>query len=362
MWYNTWEDRARIPASPPWGAVLTATGGYGLKSRFCFILLPLLCIAASSVTASAPVSVSQYLALRNKLATRVAINELKADSGSYIGKVFEIRGMLTGCAAKSTSSQGCSIIMSNPDDGSYSVSADTPPTKTPGIELACLVKIGERSSCSLSDLRLVACTFLADLKRVEAAAKPVSDPAPKNASAAARGAQRQAKSTHIISAEELVRIYSRAVKNFNRKLSNGQADTIARSILGFSYRYDVDSRLVCAVILAESHFRIGATSRAGAQGLGQLMPTTAAGLGVNDAYDPVQNIYGSVRYVRSMLDRLCSNKAWSQLTWYDLALALAGYNAGAGAVKKHGGVPPYRETQNYVRRVTSIYKQLCGVK
>ena len=309
------------------------------------------------MTASAPVSVSQYLALCKKLATKVQINELKANSGSYIGKVFEIRGMMTGCL-KSERSKDWSIIMSNPDAGSYSVTADTPPTKTPGIELACLVKIGEKSSLSLSDLRLVACTFLADLKRVEAAAKPVSNPAPKTASAA----QGNAKSTQQISAEELVRIYAKAVKNFNPKLSNGQADTIARSILGFSYRYDVDSRLVCAVILAESHFRIGATSHAGAQGLGQLMPSTAAGLGVNDAYDPVQNIYGSVRYVKSMLDRMSGNKARKDLTMYDIALALAAYNAGPGAVKKHGGVPPYRETQNYVQKVTSIYKQLCGVK
>ena len=116
------------------------------------------------------------------------------------------------------------------------------------------------------------------------------------------------------------------------------------------------------MILAESHFRIGATSRCGAQGLGQLMPSTAAGLGVDDAYDPVQNVYGSVRYVKGMLDRMSGNKAWNDLTWYDLALALAAYNAGPNAVKKHGGVPPYRETQNYVRKVTSIYKQLCGVK
>jgi soluble lytic murein transglycosylase-like protein len=92
------------------------------------------------------------------------------------------------------------------------------------------------------------------------------------------------------------------------------------------------------------------------------MPSTAAGLGVNDSYDPVQNIYGSVRYVKGMLDRMSGNKKWNELTWYDLSLALAAYNAGPGAVKKHGGVPPYKETQNYVRRVTSIYKQLCGVK
>lgn len=305
--------------------------------------------------------VKDYLALRKKVLTQIPLAELKADAGSYIGKVFEIRGMMTGTLQ---GGENWSIIVSS-DAGSYSIAADTPPTRTPGLQLACLVKIGEKSTCSLSDLQLVACTFLADVERAEAAAKLANTPASttKTAPTSSRGAQQNAKTSRHISAEELVRIYAKAVKGFNSKLSTKEADTIARSVLGFSYRYNVDARLVCAVILAESHFRIGATSRAGAQGLGQLMPSTAAGLGVNDAYDPVQNIYGSARYVRSMLDRMCgAGKKWDNLTWSDLALALAAYNAGPGAVKKHGGVPPYKETQNYVRKVTSIYKQLCGVK
>lgn len=331
-----------------------------MKSRVCLILPALVCIAASSVIASAPVGVKDYLTLRKKLMTRLPIETLKSDPGSYIGKVFEVKGMMTGCLS---SARGCSIIISTSDSGSYSMSADTPPTETPGIELACLVKIGERSASSLSDLRLVACAFLRELERVEASVK-VSTGAQTTAKAAAssRSAQQRGQSTHPVSAEELVRVYKKAVKRFNSKLSDSQADTIARSVLGFSYRYKLDPRLVCAVILAESHFRIGATSRAGAQGLGQLMPSTAAGLGVDDAYDPVQNIYGSARYVKGMLDRMSGNKQWNELTWYDLALALAAYNAGPNAVKRHGGVPPYKETQNYVKRVTSIYKQLCGVK
>jgi soluble lytic murein transglycosylase-like protein len=91
------------------------------------------------------------------------------------------------------------------------------------------------------------------------------------------------------------------------------------------------------------------------------MPTTAAGLGVNNAYDPTENIYGSTRYIKSVLDRVTGNKHWNELTWNDLSLGLAAYNAGPGAVRKHGGIPPYKETQNYVRKVTSIYKKLCGV-
>jgi soluble lytic murein transglycosylase-like protein len=97
-------------------------------------------------------------------------------------------------------------------------------------------------------------------------------------------------------------------------------------------------------------------------GLGQLMPGTASGLGVSNAYDPVQNIAGSVKLIRGHLNKITDNAAWTDTTWHDLSLALASYNAGPGAVRKYGGVPPYRETQNYIKKVISIYKELCGCK
>ncbi len=300
--------------------------------------------------------------MRQKLATKLSIATLKSEPGSYIGKVFEIRGKMTGMCG--STGKACSIILTNTADStSYTVTTDAAPTET-GVTLACLVKIGPKSTLSLCDLELVASTYLIDLERFEAQARPSTKPRPSTKETEpSRGAEEREKTTRTISAEDLVLAYKKAIKGFNSKLSEKQADTIARSIIAFGLRYNVDPRLVCAVILAESHFRIGATSKAGAQGLGQLMPSTAAGLGVDDAYDPVQNIYGSVRYVRGMLDRMCgAGKKFDDLTWYDLALALAAYNAGPNAVKKHGGVPPYKETQNYVKRVTSIYKQLCGVK
>jgi hypothetical protein len=307
--------------------------------------------------------VRDYLALRAKLMTRLSIETLKSDPGSYIGKVFEVRGMMTGICGRGGKS--CSVIITNTAEStSYTVTTDTAPTETPGITLACLVKIGPKSTLSLCDLELVASTFLVDLERLEAQTKPSTTARTSSKKGEpSRAVTQRGNTTRYLSAEAIVLAYKKAVERFNPNLSDKEADTIARSILGFGYRYNVDPRLVCAVILAESHFRIGATSKAGAQGLGQLMPSTAAGLGVDDAYDPVQNIYGSVRYVRGMLDRMCGNgKKWNELTWYDLGLALAAYNAGPNAVKRHGGVPPYRETQNYVKRVTSIYKQLCGVK
>ncbi len=152
---------------------------------------------------------------------------------------------------------------------------------------------------------------------------------------------------------EYIQRYTQAVRWFNPRLPLAQADTIARSIVGFSVRYGIDPRLIVAIVAVESNFHINSTSHKGAMGLGQLMPGTAAGLGVRDAYDPVQNIWGAVRLVRGHLKEHSGKPG-------QLALALASYNAGSGAVKRYGGVPPYRETQAYVRKVQRLYEHLCG--
>ena len=116
-------------------------------------------------------------------------------------------------------------------------------------------------------------------------------------------------------------------------------------------RYGVDPYLVYCVIRQESGFRTGATSPVGAMGLMQLMPGTAARYGVTNAYDPAQSIKGGTRYLADLL-RLFRGR---------VDLALAGYNAGEGAVMKYGNrVPPYRETQNYVRTIGTRYAQSGG--
>ena len=120
---------------------------------------------------------------------------------------------------------------------------------------------------------------------------------------------------------------------------NGLVEQAAR-------RHGLDPALVLAVVSVESSFRPQAVSPKGAQGLMQLMPRTAASLGVEDAFDPGQNVDAGVRHLESLV-RLYDG---------DLTRALAAYNAGQGAVARYGGVPPYRETRAYVRRVLERYR------
>ncbi|MEJ7849630.1 MAG: lytic transglycosylase domain-containing protein [Pyrinomonadaceae bacterium] len=122
-------------------------------------------------------------------------------------------------------------------------------------------------------------------------------------------------------------------------------------IVDSSRKYSIDPLLIYAQMHQESSFKLSATSHKGASGLMQLMPATARRFGVTKIYDPKQNIDAGVKYMRWLLDTFGG----------DVVLALAGYNAGEGAVMKYGrNVPPYRETKEYVRRITSRYYSISS--
>jgi soluble lytic murein transglycosylase-like protein len=113
-------------------------------------------------------------------------------------------------------------------------------------------------------------------------------------------------------------------------------------------QYAIDEHLVQAIITVESNFNPYAVSRAGAQGLMQLMPATAMRYNVDDPFDPRANVEGGVQYIKDLLQRYAGDVRW----------ALAAYNAGEGAVARYGGIPPFPETRQYVKRVMALYSPM----
>lgn len=137
--------------------------------------------------------------------------------------------------------------------------------------------------------------------------------------------------------------FETALRNAIEEQSGGQQESMDAIFEEAASTYGVPVSLLKAVAKAESNFNPSAVSRAGAIGVMQLMPGTASALGVADPFNARQNIMGGAKYLKTNLDRYGG----------DVSLALAAYNAGPGSVAKYGGIPPYAETQNYVRKVCS---------
>ncbi len=158
-------------------------------------------------------------------------------------------------------------------------------------------------------------------------------------------------------AEQVMAAKPKRASSRGRACYQSSAETILKRandyqpyIRAASARHGIAESLIIAVITAESCFAEQARSPVGAQGLMQLMPATASRFGVSDAYQASQNIQGGTRYLKFLMKRFSGN----------LPYVIAAYNAGEGAVDRYSGIPPYRETQEYVKRVTAVYRRLRG--
>ncbi len=354
-------------------------------------LVPTLALALLP-TASHAATPEHYLALRRHLHCDRSLHSaaINANPSAYVGRVIELRGVIGGSAE---SADGVTVMLN--EEGRSATTLDLPrseaailqETMTPAVRV--LVQIAGGSEPNEPQYKVLAVAYDAAIGAIErqedareaamrkrTARQSSSWSSSRNTVVASRGGY--IRTMTFAGVSELAAFYKpklgprvayafEAYVNFilsvNRHLNLTMAGDIAFGILHYSDAYNVDPRLVVAMVIAESEFNPYSRSHSGAMGLGQLMPETARDLGVQNAYDTQQNLDGSIRYLREHLSNYANAGSaplpGGMYTFDQIALAMSAYNAGPNAVKRYHGVPPYRETQAYVNRVRDWYMQLC---
>lgn len=317
-----------------------------MKRLLLFLALSLACLGNCQ-------TLNEYLQLRKKLgiSQAVGIQALETLIGT---RTVEVQGTVKG--AVSVEGEGTSILLEKTDGNTLCVNATQAPDWLSGNNIAVRIIVKATREKANEEIRA---TFIgaATESSVAQYEQRQVELAPKARSVRTMTGALKAAKKWSLPASEATPIYASFIKRRNSRLSPNEATRIAQGVVGFSLKYGVDARLIMAMLMVESGFNPNATSRTGAMGLGQLMPGTAAGMGVTNAYDSIDNLYGTVKLIRGHLERY-ANQTHDE--YGSMVLALAAYNAGSGAVSRHRGVPPYRETQNYVQKVIGIYRSLSG--
>lgn len=298
-----------------------------------------------------------YKELRKKLGIQRAVAPDALDM--FVGKrTLELKGWVKGTFEVDGKR---SILLETEDKESEVFEASEIPAWMSGQDIPVRVIIEARRASEFDPLvvKLLGAapeSFARQLDPKPVVVKPKTAKTTTSKNSTATTSRGGSLNRKVVPVHQLVPVYADFVRRQNPRLTPEKATEIANGVIGFSLRYGVDARLIMAIVYCESTFNPNDTSHSGAMGLGQLMPETARELGVSNAYDTTQNLYGTVKLIRSHLDKYGK----SHDDFQALVLSLAAYNAGPGAVKRHGGVPPYRETQRYVQKVIAVYKQLCG--
>lgn len=348
-------------------------------STFAPIIPVLLVMSAGMSTsyANPTVAVSYFTALQAHAKFVMGegrLDQVEENPAAFAGRYLDLSGLITGVVSTENSRTALVKV------GTASVPIQFPPDKSKtswadsDLEIRLLVAV-QKPDANGAWLKLISAapaSEVADIEQAEISRHSRTSNTSRSMGYTARYEPYTSEAMAVPgtrggpiaplpdSALRIYPAYRAAIHGMNPRLSDADLDKITTSILYFSDQNKIDPRLVVAMIIAESGFNLRSTSHTGAMGLGQLMPSTARGLGVTNAYDPVQNIGAAVHILRGRLDSYGGAPAEGDVIPYDqIALMMAAYNAGPGAVRKFHGVPPYRETQRYVKRVSDLYRQMC---
>lgn len=350
---------ARIDASP-------AHVRWRLGGLLALLALAVRCAAAPDTIGLAE---KQYLDLRarSQAIRGKALIELRRDAPKLHGRIVELQGQISGVASSPAPGAGgdqrlITFLLQTSDDSVFMEAIENEPEVRVGNRVSVLALMPGKEG-SLHKLEMVAiaqtdrlpdegASAEASLPRSQRRDQPGALP-PELAHGRAAPLPAEPAPKQRPAEQERIETWKAFVAKYNRRLSDAERDLIVRCVLAYSAMYNIDHRLTFAMIQAESNFNPRCRSHKGAMGLTQLMPPRCEEYGIADPYDIQQNIWGGCRELGGYLRRYEGRPNYEHFS-----LSMACYNAGSGAVRKYGGVPPYRETVNYIKKVGKLFVKL----